>query len=189
MPGKTVAILGTLDTKGAEYAFLRDRIRDAGAATLVIDAGTVGPPAFAPDVSAAAVAAAGARPLADLAAANDRGRAVAVMSAGAAAVARRLLDEGRIDGIVAMGGGGGTMIGTAAMRALPVGFPKLMVSTLASGDVSRYVDVKDITMMPSVVDIAGLNRLSRRIIANAAAAIAGMVLAPPPAAEAGDRPL
>ena len=189
MPGKTVAILGTLDTKGAEYAFLRDRIRDAGAATLVIDAGTVGPPAFAPDVSAAEVAAAGGSPLADLAAANDRGRAVAVMSAGAAAVARRLLDEGRIDGIVAMGGGGGTMIGTAAMRALPVGFPKLMVSTLASGDVSRYVDVKDITMMPSVVDIAGLNRLSRRIIANAAAAIAGMVLAPPPAAEAGDRPL
>lgn len=188
MRQKTAAVLGTLDSKGAEFAYLCDRLNAAGVVPLVIDAGILGEPPFPPDVTAADVAAAGGVPLADLVAAKDRGRAVAVMSAGAAAVVRKLHEEGRIDGIVSMGGGGGTVIGTAAMRALPVGVPKLMLSTIAAGDIRRYVDVKDITMMPSVVDIAGLNRLSKRIIANAAGAIAGMVAAKPPAVE-GDRPL
>ena len=188
MRQKTVAVLGTLDSKGAEFAYLCDRLRASGVVPLVIDAGILAEPPFPPDVPAADVAAAGGVPLADLVAAKDRGRAVAVMSAGAAAVVRKLHEEGRIDGIVSMGGGGGTVIGTAAMRALPVGVPKLMLSTIAAGDISRYVDVKDITMMPSVVDIAGLNRLSKRIIANAAGAIAGMVAVKPPAVE-GERPL
>ena len=188
MPQKTVAVLGTLDSKGAEFAFLCDRLRAAGVVPLVIDAGVLGASALPPDIPASDVAAAGGAPLADLVAAKDRGRAVAVMSAGAAAVVRKLHADGRIDGIVSMGGGGGTVIGTAAMRVLPVGVPKLMLSTIAAGDISRYVDVKDITMMPSVVDIAGLNRLSKRIIANAAGAIAGMVAAKPPAVE-GERPL
>jgi len=188
VPQKTVAVLGTLDSKGAEFAFLCDRLRAAGVVPLVIDAGVLGAPALPPDIPASDVAAAGGVPLADLVAAKDRGRAVAVMSAGAAAVVRKLHADRRIDGIVSMGGGGGTVIGTAAMRVLPVGVPKLMLSTIAAGDISRYVDVKDITMMPSVVDIAGLNRLSKRIIANAAGAIAGMVAAKPPAVE-GERPL
>ena len=110
------------------------------------------------------------------------------MSAGRGALLKRLHDEGRIHGVVSMGGGGGTAIGTAAMRALPVGVPKLMVSTLAAGDVRAYVDVTDLVMMPSVVDIAGINRLSAKILANAAGAIAGMVKAEPPASR-GDRPL
>jgi uncharacterized protein (UPF0261 family) len=174
MTGRTVAILGTLDTKGAEYAFLKARIEAEGLSTLVIDAGVLGPPAFAPDVAAAEVARAAGADLAALVAEGDRGRAVAAMSRGAAAIVKRLHEEGRIHGLVAMGGGGGTTIGATAMQALPVGFPKLLLSTVASGDTSSYVGVKDIAMMPSVVDIAGLNRLSSRILANAAGAIAGM---------------
>lgn len=98
-----------------------------------------------------------------------------VMTRGVAEIVRQLYAEGEINGIISMGGGGGTVIGTSAMRALPVGFPKLMVSTLASGDTSPYVDTTDITMMPSVVDVAGVNRISRRIYTNAAGAICGMV--------------
>jgi uncharacterized protein (UPF0261 family) len=172
---KVVAILGTFDSKGAEYAFLKQEVERQGAAALTVDAGIFGNPPFAPDIPASAVAEAGGVRLADLAAANDRGRAVAAMAAGAAAVLKRLQGEGRIHGVVSMGGGGGTSIAAIAMRDLPVGFPKLILSTVASGDVSAYVGVKDITMMPSIVDIAGLNRLSSQIIANAAGAIAGMV--------------
>jgi uncharacterized protein (UPF0261 family) len=185
---KVVAILGTLDSKGVEYAFLKKQIEAEGVATLVIDAGVLGPPAFTPDVGAAEVARAGGAELADLVAETDRGHAVAVMSQGAAAVVARLHEEGRIHGVIAMGGGGGTTIGSTAMRALPVGVPKLMLSTVASGDTSAYVGVKDVTMMPSIVDIAGINRLSAKILTNAAGAIAGMVKAEPPAAIA-DRPL
>jgi uncharacterized protein (UPF0261 family) len=188
MTGKVVAILGTLDTKGAEFAFLKARVEAAGASTLVIDTGPLGPPAFAPDIEAADVARAGGADLAALRTRGDRGEAVAAMVRGAAEIVARLQREGRIDGIVSMGGGGGTAIATAAMRALPVGVPKLMVSTLAAGDVRPYVGVSDVTMMPAVVDVAGINRISARIIANAAAAIAGMVRAEPPKL-AADRPL
>jgi uncharacterized protein (UPF0261 family) len=188
MTGKVVAILGTLDTKGVEFAFLKARIEAEGAATVTIDVGILGVPAFAPEVTADEVARAAGADLAALRDKGDRGEAVAAMARGAAEVVARLHREGRIDAVVSMGGGGGTAIATAAMRALPVGVPKLMVSTLAAGDVRAYVGVSDVTMMPAVVDIAGVNRVSARIIANAAAAVAGMVRAEPPAL-AGDRPL
>jgi len=170
---KVVAILGTFDSKGTEYAYLKERIAAEGVATLTIDAGIFGP-SFKPDIEAAEVARAGGGDLAALAAKRDRGEAMAVMGKGAAAVAARLAAEGRIHGIIAMGGGGGSSIAAAAMQALPVGFPKLLVSTLAAGDVRPLVGVKDVTIMPAVVDIAGINRLSSRILANAAGAIAGM---------------
>lgn len=188
MTARVVGILGTLDTKGAEFAFLKARVEAAGAATLTIDVGILDEPAFAPDVTAEEVARAAGADLAALRTRGDRGEAVAAMASGAAAVVARLHREGRIGGVVSMGGGGGTAIGTAAMRALPVGVPKLMVSTLAAGDVRAYVGVSDVTMMPAIVDVAGVNRISARIIANAAAAMAGMVLAEAPEAT-GDKPL
>ncbi len=185
---KVVAMLGTFDSKGIEYAFLKARIEAEGVLTLAIDAGVLGEPPFAPEISAAEVATAGGGDLADLVARKDRGAAVTVMAGGAAVIVERLAAEGRIDGIIAMGGGGGSSIAAAAMQALPVGFPKLLVSTLASGDVGPLVGVKDVTIMPAVVDIAGINRLSSQILANAAGAIAGMVKAePPPAVD--QRPL
>lgn len=176
---KTVALIGTLDTKGAEFAFLRQAIVAEGVATLMIDTGVLADPPFVPEVSAAEVAAAGGADLAALAAGNDRGAAVAAMARGAGAILSRLVAEGRVHGAIGMGGGGGTSIAAAAMRTLPIGFPKLIVSTLAAGDTAPIVGVKDITLMPSVVDISGINRLSAQIITNAAGAIAGMVKAGP----------
>ena len=184
----TICILGTLDTKGEEFRFVRDLIRAAGFETLVIDAGVLEPPAFDPDIPRSRVAEAGGRSLPDLVAEKDRGKSVATMAAGAAAVVRGLFDQGKIHGILALGGSAGTTIGTTAMRALPVGVPKVMVSTLASGDTRPYVGTRDIAMLYSVVDIAGLNRLSRRILSNAAAAVCGMAGAPIPPVET-DRPL
>jgi uncharacterized protein (UPF0261 family) len=182
----TVLLIGTLDTKGAEYAYLRERLILGGVDVLVADTGTVGPPhGLEPDISAEDVARAGGVELASL---TDRGAAVGAMAAAAAVVARRLHDEGRIDGILAAGGSGNTAIASAAMRALPVGVPKLMVSTMAAGDTSDYVGGVDLTLMASVTDVAGVNSISARVLANAAAAMAGMVSAPP-VAEAGDRPL
>ena len=175
MSQKTVAILGTLDTKGPEFAYLKSQIESGGLRTLVIDAGVLGAPEFPPDVRREEVARAGGQDLREIQAGHDRGKGIALMAAGATAVIRRLYGEGQIEGLISLGGSAGTTIGTAAMRSLPVGFPKMMVSTLASGDTRPYVGSKDITMVHSVVDIAGLNVLSRRILANAAAAIAGMV--------------
>lgn len=184
----TVGIVGTLDTKGREFAFLKERIAAEGMQTLVIDAGVLGEPFFAPEVSADEVAAAGGTPREALREERDRGRSVAVMAWGAAVLAARLFAEGKIQGLISLGGSAGTTIGTSAMRALPVGVPKLMVSTLASGDTRPYVDTKDVAMLYSVVDIAGINSLSRRILTNAAGAIVGMVRAETPPAEA-ERPL
>jgi uncharacterized protein (UPF0261 family) len=182
----TVLIIGTLDTKGVEFAYIRDLIRARGHETIVLDAG-VDEPQFTPDVGAARVALAGGSSLETLREARDRAVALDVMCTGARAVALELLAEGRFAGVISLGGSGGTAIATTAMQALPVGMPKIMVSTMASGDVARYVDVKDITMMYSVVDVAGLNRLSRRILANAAGAVCGMVEQEIPPAE--DKPL
>lgn len=184
---RTVLLLGTLDTKGEEYAYVRERIVARGHGVLTMDLGIRGEPAFAADVSAAEVASAGGTTLADLRARGDRGEAVEVMLAGARTLVRGFHADGRFDGVLGLGGGGGTTMITAAMRELPVGVPKVMVSTMASGNTAPYVDVKDITMMYSVVDIAGLNPLSRRILANAAGAICGMVEQAAPAAP--DRPL
>jgi uncharacterized protein (UPF0261 family) len=183
----TVAILGTMDTKGVEHGFVADLIRQRGHAVLVIDVGTLGEPRLQPDISRTEVAAAAGVDLAALTARKDRGEAVTAMSNGAPVVLARLAAEGRIHGVISLGGGGGTAIATAAMRALPVGFPKLMVSTLASGNVAPYVGVKDIVMFPSVVDVAGLNRISRQLLARAAGAICGMVEMPAPAV--ADKPI
>lgn len=172
---KTVAIIGALDTKGAEFAFLKAEIEKRGCRALVINVGVLGEPAFAPDVSAGEVAAAGGVPLADLVARKDRGEAMQVMNTGVAAVIKRLHEAGKFDGVISMGGGGGTSMASSAMRALPVGVPKLLVSTVASGDTSQYVGTTDLTMMPSIVDVSGLNRISRTIFTNAAGAICGMV--------------
>ena len=171
----TVLLVGALDTKGAEYAFVKDLIEAAGLQTLVVDFGVMGQPAFDPDVSRAEVAAAAGGDLAYLASGTRKDEAMRTMAQGLASVVERLYGEGRFDGILGMGGSGGTSIATAAMRTLPVGVPKVMVSTVGGGDVSVYAGSKDITFMPSVVDVAGINRLSRAIYANAAGAIAGMV--------------
>jgi uncharacterized protein (UPF0261 family) len=183
----TIALLGTMDTKGVEHGFVAEQIRARGHRTLVIDVGTDAAPQLQPDITREEVAKVAGLDLAALVARHDRGEAVAAMSQAAPAILSKLYAEGRIDGVISLGGGGGTAIATAGMRALPLGFPKLMVSTLASGNTARYVDVKDIVMMPSIVDVAGLNRISRQILARAAGAICGMVETQPPAAQ--DKPV
>jgi uncharacterized protein (UPF0261 family) len=170
----TVVLVGTLDTKGHEYAFLRDRIRARNVDVLLLDAGILGEPLTEPDVSRQEVAAAAGADVVDLAGVGDRSSAIEVMGRGATEIVLRLHAEGRLDAIGALGGTGGTTIATHVMRALPVGVPKLMVSTVASGDTSPYVGTMDVTMMHSVVDVAGINRISARIMANAARALAGM---------------
>ena len=184
---KTVGIVGTLDTKGIEFQFVKERIEASGTSTCVVDTGILGEPHFEPDVSAGEVAEAGGTSLQALQDGGDRGVAVAAMAEGAAKIIAQLQSDGKIDGVISLGGSAGTTIGTTAMRAVPVGVPKIMVSTLASGDTSPYVDTKDVSMMYSVVDIAGINSLSRQILANAAGAIVGMANAEVPAAE--DKPL
>ncbi len=171
---KKVVILGTLDTKGAEFKFVKDIIESQGVATVVVDAGVLGTPRFQPDISNNIVAEAGGTALAELITANDRGLAIDVMMKGSAKIISELERQGLVAGIISLGGTAGTTIGTHAMQALSVGIPKLMVSTVASGDTRPYVGTKDITMMYSVVDISGINTLSSKILANAAYAIAGM---------------
>jgi uncharacterized protein (UPF0261 family) len=177
-------LLGTLDTKGAEYAFLRERLRERGVEVLVVDAGIHQPVSLDPDISRHEVARAGGADVDELAAGGDRGAAVTAMAAGAEQVVLRLYAEGKLAGILALGGSGGSSLATRAMRALPVGVPKLMVSTVASGDTRAYVGAVDVTMMYSVVDISGVNRVAARIMANAAGAMAGMVDATVPEFEA-----
>jgi uncharacterized protein (UPF0261 family) len=172
-----VVLLGTLDTKSDEYAFLRERIQAQDCDVVMVDTGVLGEPRITADVSRAEVAKAANSSLEQLIAANDRGAAMEAMARGAATVALQLYAAGRLDGVIALGGSGGSSVATYAMRALPIGVPKLMVSTLASGDTRPYVGESDICMMYSVVDIAGINRISERIIDNAAAAIAGMAKA------------
>ena len=184
----TIAVLGTLDTKGREHAFVAERIRARGHAAVLIDVGTGAEPVVAADIGRAEVAAAGGLDLAVLVARGDRGECVAAMAGAAAAVIGRLVAEGRIQGVIALGGGGGTAIASAALRPLPIGFPKLVVSTLASGNTAPYVGTSDIVMMPAVVDVQGLNRISRTILARAAGAICGMVEADV-ATAAADKPL
>ena len=171
----TVVVIGALDTKGEEIRFLSRLIEDRGHRVLVVDSGVLGEPAFAASVTRDEVAAAAGVSLADLVSERDRGRAVTAMSRGVTAVVQRMVEKGELDAVIAMGGGAGTSVGTAAMRALPLGIPKVMVSTLASGDVRGFVGVKDITMIPTIVDISGLNRISRTVFTRAAGAICGMV--------------
>jgi uncharacterized protein (UPF0261 family) len=184
---KVVAIVAALDTKGEEARLLRDFVAGQGLTPLVIDVGVLGAPAIPSDVARAEVATAGGADLAELVRTQDKAGAMAAMTRGAAVVAARLYAEQRIDGVIGLGGSAGTLIATSAMRALPVGVPKLVVSTVAAGDTRPYVGTKDVTMMYSVVDIAGINRLSARILTNAAAAICGMVQAEVP--EVSERPI
>jgi uncharacterized protein (UPF0261 family) len=170
-----VLLIGTLDTKGTEIAFVREQLQAAGVEVCVVDAGVLGPPAFAPDVTREELFAAAGANIEELRKAADRGRAIEAAARGASRVAVKLHEEGRVDGILGLGGSAGTTIATGAMRALPFGVPKLMVSTLASGQVRPYVGVRDILMMHSVVDISGLNRISRTVLSNAAGAMIGMV--------------
>lgn len=186
---KTILIIGAFDTKGEEYAFLREQILVQGHRVVSMNTGVMGSTDLFPvDISAEEVAAAGEGDLAALRQKKDRGEAMKVMSAGAAARVAALYGWQSFDGIVGMGGTGGSSVVTAAMRALPLGVPKVCVSTVASGDTSAYVGSKDITMIPSIVDVAGLNRISRLIFSQAAGAILGMASASVPEAVA-DRPI
>jgi len=185
---KTVVIIGALDTKGHEFAFIKDLVEKAGLKTLVVDFGVMGEPSLQPDVSRAEVAAAGGGKLDQLRSGDRKDEAMKVMSTGLAVTVRKLYDGGKLQGIIGMGGTGGTSVATSAMRTLPVGVPKVMVSTVGGGDVSAYAGTKDITFVPSIVDVAGFNRISRTIYANAAGAIAGMTKVDvPPAKE--EKPL
>ncbi len=172
---KTIAVLGTLDSKGEEHNFVANLIREKRHTPLLIDVGTGTEPTIRPDISRHEVAEAGGIDLEALMARKDRGECVVAMSEAAPNLMAKLAAEGRIDGVISLGGGGGTALGTGAMRGLPIGFPKVMVSTLASGNTAHYVGSKDICMIPSIVDVAGLNRISKTIFTRAAGAICGMV--------------
>lgn len=171
---KTVAIAGTFDSKGAEFAFIRDIIQGLGLNTFMIHTG-VFEPAFKPDVDNAEIAAAAGVDIKDVVAKKDRAYAMETLATGMTALLPRLYKEGKFDGILSLGGSGGTALVTAGMRELPVGVPKVMVSTMAGGDISVYVGTSDIFMYPSIVDVAGINSISVKIFVNAALAIAGMV--------------
>ena len=180
----TIVMIGSFDTKGEEYAFLREQIVTRGHDVVAVNTGVMGTTdAFPVAVEADEVAKAGGGDLEVLRSDKDRGEAMKVMSTGAPVVAKRLYDEGGVDGIIGMGGTGGSTVVAGAMRALPVGFPKVCVSTAASGDTSPYVGTKDVTMIPSIVDVAGINRVSRIIFARAAGAICGMAETDIPEAE------
>ncbi len=172
---KLIYVVGTADTKGEELAYLKERVAEAGGAPIAVDVGTRGSTCGV-DIPARDVAACHPDGADAVLGTDDRGVAVAAMGE---AFAHFMAGRDDAAGIIGIGGGGGTSIVTAGMRVLPVGVPKLMVSTLASGDTSAYVDVSDIAMMPSVTNIAGLNRLSRAVLANAAYAIVGMTRVPP----------
>jgi uncharacterized protein (UPF0261 family) len=176
----TVVLVGTFDTKGLEYAYLAEQVRGHGCEVILVDAGVLGEPLVRPDIQREEVARAARADVAALAAAGDRGTAVETMARGAAETVKRLHAEGRLDGVAGLGGSGGSSLVTHAMRSLPIGVPKLMVSTVASGDTRPYVGASDVTMMYSVVDIAGINQISARILSNAAGAIAGMAKASVP---------
>ena len=186
---KKIAVFGTLDSKGFEHQFVADQIKAKGHIPILIDVGSYADPQVKPDYTRFDVAHAAGKDLTALYEKQDRGECVVAISEAAPIFIKKLYDEGKIDGIISLGGGGGTAIGTAAMRALPVGFPKVMVSTLASGNTAHYVGTKDITMMPSIVDVAGLNRISKMLFANAAGAICGMTEAASTEEDTGAKPI
>jgi uncharacterized protein (UPF0261 family) len=188
MTGKTIVVLATLDTKGVEAQYLREQIEKFGDKALIVDTGVVGTPATRADVTREEVAEAGGMSLAKILENPTREVAAPVMAEGATRIVTRLAAEGKVHGIMAMGGTQGTTLSTRVMRALPYGFPKVMVSTMASGNVAPWVDIKDITMMFSVTDILGLNPVSRKILANAAGAVCGMANVDVKL-EQGDKPL
>lgn len=179
----TVALLGTFDTKGAEFEFVGRILTSMGVDTLFIDAGVLGEPGLAADITREQVAAGAGSDFETVRNLPERGAAIHAMAEGAAELVKRLVSDDKIQGILSLGGTGGTTLASHVMRELPVGFPKLIVSTVASGDTRHYVGAKDITMMYSVVDIAGVNAISAPILSNAAGAIGGMALAERPKVE------
>ena len=173
---KNVLMLGTFDTKGGEFTFLQSELTRHGLNVISLNAGTMKSAVpFAVDIDPDTVATYGGQSIDSLRENADRGVAVAVMGQGAKAIVKKLYVDGKISGIIGMGGGGGTSIATTAMSALPIGVPKICISTLASGDTRPYIGSKDILLFPSIVDISGINSFSKKIISNAAAALAGMV--------------
>ena len=174
---QSVYAIATMDTKGHELAFVAERLREAGVAVVTVDVGTLGTPLADPDIDRLTVASFHPTAIgrASALSATDRGQAITSMSEALECFLRGEHESGRVAGVIGIGGSGGTALITPAMRALPVGLPKLMVSTVASGNTAAYVGLSDITMMPSVVDIAGLNAVSRQVLGNAAGAMAGMV--------------
>jgi uncharacterized protein (UPF0261 family) len=185
----TIVLIGAFDTKGMEYAFLREAILAQGGEVLAVNVGVLGTTSLFPvGIEADTIARAAGADLAALRADRDRGAAMKAMAAGSALVVRQLYQQGKLAGIIGMGGSGGTSVIAAAMQALPTGVPKVCVSTVAGGNVAPYIGTKDITLIPAVTDVAGINRISRVIFTRAAGAIVGMVRAVPPV-NATDRPI
>lgn len=174
---KTIAIIGTLDTKGREFGFIKQLVEERGLKTFCINTG-VFEPAFEADVSNAEIAAAVGADIKAIVAARDRATATDVISRGLRALLPKLYAEGKFDGVISAGGSGGTSMAAPAMRALPIGVPKMIISTMASGNVSQYVDTSDLIMVPSIVDVEGLNDISKKIFTNAVNALCGMVSYP-----------
>lgn len=172
---KKAILVGALDTKGIEFQFVKQVMESLGVETFVIDTGVLGSPLFTPNITSAEVAAAGGMSLVELEKQNDRGQAVAVMMKGVSHIMGQLLEQDIVGAVYGMGGTAGTTVGAAAMRGVPIGIPKLLLSTVASGNTRPYVGEKDVMMMYSVIDIAGLNKFSRRILRNAAYALSGML--------------
>ena len=170
-----ILLIGTLDTKGLELAYVRDRLHSQGFSTLVLDAGSSGSPTFTPDIPRETLFEKAGTSLTEIQARADRGHAVASAAAGAAPLVAELHQNTPLEGIFALGGSAGTTIGAAAMRALPFGLPKVLVTTLASGQTRPYLAGADITLVPAIADLAGLNRITRQVLSNAADALAGMV--------------
>jgi uncharacterized protein (UPF0261 family) len=185
---KTIVLLGRLDSKGKEYAYVKDQMLRGGVDVIVVDAGTRGAPQFEPDISREEVARAAGVKIEDVVDPTDENKEIRVMMEGASKIAQSLCDSGRLDGIMCLGGSRGTAIGTAAMRALPFGIPKVMVSTIASGNMRPYIGTQDITLVHSVTDIVGLNRMTKRLLTCAAGAAMGAVAADP-GSEVSHQPL
>ena len=185
----SVFLVATLDTKGAEAAFVRDHLVALGVPVTLVDVGSLGAPAVRPDVDRARIFELAGTSIEAVQARGDRGEAVTLAARGAPRLVREAFDRGEVSGVLGLGGSAGTTIATAAMQALPLGVPKVMLSTLASGMVRQFVGHKDICMLNAIVDIAGLNRISRQVLSQAARAMAGLVTWPAPPADAADRPL
>jgi len=186
---KTVYVLATLDTKGVEAAFVRDQLAALKVPAKIVDTGCIGAPAVQADILREEIFQLAGTSLAAMREKNDRGEAVKAAAKGVTKLISDLHSRGEVAGVLGLGGSAGTIIGTSAMRALPIGVPKVMVSTLASGTVRQFVGDKDIVMINSIVDILGINRISRPILTNAARAVAGMVALPSKPSDASDKPL
>ncbi|MFF2445542.1 Tm-1-like ATP-binding domain-containing protein [Neobacillus sp. NPDC058068] len=185
---KKIVLVGSLDTKEKEFLYVKEIIEESGVETLLINTGVYESSSVG-DIPNENVANAGGSTIDELRQKNDRGYAVSVMTNGIASIVKKLVEDDQVAGVFGMGGTAGTTVGAAAMRSVPVGIPKLIVSTVASGNTRPYVGEKDIMMMYSIVDIAGINSLSARILRNAANALSGMVIGNSVAIVDGGKPM